>query len=375
MNKIKFSARSIAISIVLIVSIGCSNNPLTPTSAAPTSTPRPIVPTATVTPKPTSTNTPTITPTPTPIPNPLQIDIMRKQEYPGSDITIEKELPNGSNYKQYIVSYLSEGLKIDALLSVPLGKKPETGWPVIVFNHGFIPPDVYRTTERYVAYVAGFARSGYIVIKPDYRGHGDSEGDATGGYGSPAYTIDALNALASIKKYPDADPNRIGMWGHSMGGAITLRSMVISKDIKAGVIWGGVVASYADLLTKWRRPTPQARVTPTAIPETSGLARRWRATLTTEYGTPQENPEFWNSISAINYVSDVSGPIQLDHSTTDESVPYEFSVSLNQALIDAGKVVEFYTYEGDNHNIANNFGLAMSRSIKFFDKYVKGVED
>ena len=77
-----------------------------------------------------------------------------------------------------------------------------------------------------------------------------------GGYGSPDYTIDVLNALSSVKRYPDVDPERIGMWGHSMGGHITLRSMVTTKDIKAGVIWAGVVASYPDLMSRWRRPVP-----------------------------------------------------------------------------------------------------------------------
>ena len=97
-------------------------------------------------------------------------------------------------------------------------------------------------------YVDGFAHNGYIVFRADYRGHGSSEGEATGGYGSPAYTIDVLNALTAMKNYPGADPNRIGMWGHSMGGHITLRAMVTHGDIKAGVIWAGVVASYtADL--------------------------------------------------------------------------------------------------------------------------------
>jgi hypothetical protein len=54
-----------------------------------------------------------------------------------------------------------------------------------------------------------------------------------------------------MKRYPDADPDRIGMWGHSMGGYITLRSMVVSQDIKVGVIWAGVVARYPDLFTRW----------------------------------------------------------------------------------------------------------------------------
>ena len=159
---------------------------------------------------------------------------MREQVYPGSDLVIEQKLQPGANYQRYIASYLSEGLKQYGLLTVPNGNPATTGWPVIIFNHGYIPPEQYRTTERYVAYVDGFARNGYVVFRPDYRGHDKSEGEASGGYGSPAYTIDVLNALASVKRYTGVDPNRIGMWGHSMGGHITLRAMVVTQDIKAG---------------------------------------------------------------------------------------------------------------------------------------------
>jgi len=191
-----------------------------------------------------------------------------------------------------------------------------TGWRVIIFNHGYIPPDQYKTTERYVAYVDAIARSGYIVFKSDYRGHGDSEGFASGGYGSPAYTIDVLNALASMKHYPDADPNRIGMWGHSMGGQVTLRSMVVSQDIKAGVIWAGVVGSYNDLLSNLHQPSAQ-NSPPPSFPFG---ARRWRNDLTEEYGTPTENPDFWASISPNSYVADLSGPLQLHHDLADHEV-------------------------------------------------------
>ena len=163
---------------------------------------------------------------------------MRMTPYPGSDITIEQELARGANYRRYYASYLSQGLKIYALLTIPDGEQPATGWPAIVFNHGYIPPAQYRTTERYVAYVDWLARSGYIVFRIDYRGNDRSEGVASGAYGSPGYTVDVLNAVASLKRFPQANPNRIGMWGHSMGGFLTLRAMVISPDIKAGVIWG-----------------------------------------------------------------------------------------------------------------------------------------
>jgi dipeptidyl aminopeptidase/acylaminoacyl peptidase len=291
---------------------------------------------------------------------PLSIEYMRKQSYPGSEISIEQVLPSGNNYNQYIASYKSDGLKIYALLTIPQGVKPEEGWPVIIFNHGYIPPDQYRTTERYTSYVDAFASNGYIVFKPDYRGHGNSEGKAEGGYGSNAYTIDVLNAVGSLKKYKDADPRRIGMWGHSMGGHITLRSMVVSDDIKVGVIWAGVVGSYPDLLNNWRRQD--------VLPH---WHTSWRQTLIDQYGTPEENPRFWDSISANSYLENISGPIQLHHAKDDSHVPFVFSEKLYAQLKEADKLVELFSYEGDDHNLASSFDIAMRRSIDFFNEHLK----
>ncbi|MDX2005071.1 MAG: alpha/beta fold hydrolase [Meiothermus sp.] len=180
---------------------------------------------------------------------------LRQQSFPGSALTLEQTLNPGPNYRRYIASYRSDGLKIYGLLTVPTAARPRSGWPVVVFNHGYIPPGQYRTTERYVAYVDGFARSGYIVFKSDFRGHGRSEGQPSGAYWSEGYLTDVLNAVSTLAKYPAADPGRIGMWGHSMGGFLTLRAMVIDKRIKAGVIWAGMVAPYSDILNNWRRPT------------------------------------------------------------------------------------------------------------------------
>jgi dipeptidyl aminopeptidase/acylaminoacyl peptidase len=163
-----------------------------------------------------------------------------------------------------------------------------------------------------------------------------------------------------MKRYPDADPNRMGMWGHSMGGYITLRSLVITRDIKAAVIWGGVVAPYPDLFTRWN---PGGRLTRAA-------PGSWVDSLRQTYGSVEDNPEFWNSISANSYLSELNTPIQLHHSTTDEEVPVEFSQMLYEEMLQASQVVEFYTYEGDNHNISKSFSLAMQRTVEFFDRYL-----
>lgn len=293
--------------------------------------------------------------------HPLQIDGKRSREYPGGDIVIERVLDPGSNYSRYYVSYLSDGLKIYALMTIPNGEMPVAGWPAIIFNHGYIPPDIYRTTEKYIAYVDQIASSGYIVFKSDYRGHDRSEGAAGGAYSQDNYTVDVLNAVASVKRLPEADPDRIGMWGHSMGGFITLRAMVIARDIKVGVIWGGVVAPYPDLFTRWN---PGGRY---IAPGPGSFVYA----LEQEYGSVETNPEFWNSISANAYLRDLNGPIQLHHATTDEEVPLAFSEMLYTEMQEANQVVEFYTYEGDNHNISNNFTTAMGRTIEFFDRYLK----
>lgn len=307
---------------------------------------------------------PTATPTLEPTRHPMSIIALRQQDYPGSEITIESELERGANYRRYYASYLSQGLRIYALLTIPDGEMPANGWPGIVFNHGYIPPSVYRTTERYIAYVDHLARNGFVVFRIDYRGHDRSEGQATGAYGSPGYTHDVLNAVASLKSFPSVDPERIGMWGHSMGGFLTLRAMVISPDIKAGVIWAGVVASYPDLLERWRRPGVSSAPTPPP-----GV-RRWRDWVA-DNGLPEQNPEFWREVSSNSFVHEISGPVQLHHGAADESVPLVFSELLAGELQAAGKQVELYTYPGDNHNISNYFSTAMARTIEFFNTHLK----
>jgi dipeptidyl aminopeptidase/acylaminoacyl peptidase len=156
-----------------------------------------------------------------------------------------------------------------------------------------------------------------------------------------------------------------------MGGSITLRAMVVTDDIKAGVIWAGVVATYEEIFEarpRWvagrAAGTPGPDGTPAPGTDGAGLFA---------YGTFDENPDFWTAVDPISYLADLSGPVQIHHATGDQSVPVVFSENLYTRLREADQTAELYIYEGDNHNISANFGAAMQRSVAFFDQYVKGT--
>ena len=326
----------------------------------------------------TSTAAPTVAPAVSRLPNvaatpatlhPLTIAAMRIKIYPGSQMVIEQSLAANANYSRYVASYYSDGNNVFGLLTVPNGRMPQDGWPLILFNHGYIDPAIYRTTERYVAYQDAFARNGYVTFKSDYRGHGFSEGSTDietnqGGNRHAAYTSDVLNALSSLKLRTDVDADKIGMWGHSMGGQITLRAMVISNEVKAGSIWAGTVADYATMWDRWEDRTR-------ANPQWSSRIRNWRAELVADYGTPEENPAFWSSISPNAYVDDLSGAVLLQHATGDSIVPVAYSDIVNTEIEAVGGEVSYFRYIGDDHNLSANLSVALARDVTFFDAVLK----
>ncbi|CAM3506405.1 alpha/beta hydrolase family protein [Deinococcus frigens] len=275
---------------------------------------------------------------------PISIQALRAREYPGSTMGVVRNLNPGSNYSRQVISYQSDGLKIFALLTVPRGVVPKGGWPTIVFNHGYIPPNVYRTTERYVAYQDAFARAGYVTLKSDYRGHGDSEGTARGGYNDPGYTVDVLNAAASLKKDPRVNRGRMGVWGHSMGGQLSLRAMLVDPDLKAASLWAGVMASYDILATDWNPPSGEQQ------PTLDNLNRR-----------------YLRALSPNASLQELDGrPIQLHQGTADKDVPYSFQKDFADDLRAARQRFSAYKYPGDDHNLSGNLRLALDRSVAFF---------
>jgi uncharacterized protein len=289
--------------------------------------------------------------------HPMAIEALRQGDYPGGDFTLEETLPNGINYQRFVASYQSEGLKINGLLTVPLAPKSVNGYAAVVFVHGHIPPNQYSTVNSYPTYQAALARGGFVTFKPDLRGHAQSEGEPASAHFSEKYVIDTLNAIAYLKMYQDVDPDRIGYWGHSNGGEIGLRVVTVSKDVKAASFWAGVVGSYIDMFETYN--------------DQIGFLRRATSTnLVVENGLPSENTAFWNQLDPYSYLGEISIPIELQHGTNDSSVPIELSLSLKQALEQAGKEVIYFEYRGDDHNIGSNSEIAWQRSIDFFKEHL-----
>lgn len=286
--------------------------------------------------------------------SPLFIESLRKREYPGENFIIEKKLADKKNYNQFIASYLSEGLKIYGLLTVPINHKSDEKYPAIVFVHGYIPPKKYSTINSYPTYQAVLARSGFVTFKPDLRGHGQSEGEPVSAHYSEKYVVDIMYAISSLKKNKYVDPLRIGYWGHSNGGEIGLRIVVISNDIKAASFWAGVVGSYEDMWETYNYKIPflKDRANP----------------LIEKHGLPGKNPDFWQKIDPYFYLHDITAPIEIQHGVKDKSVPIELSLHLKNELEKIGKGVDYYEYANDNHNISINSEIAWKRTVDFFNK-------
>lgn len=292
----------------------------------------------------------------------MTIPYLRQRQYESSIVDLQLASVN-SNYTSYLTSYKSDGLKINAQLTKPSGNMPEEGWPAIIFVHGYIPPENYQTLANYSSHVDYLAGSGFVVFKIDLRGHGDSEGEPGGSYYSADYIIDVLNARAALQNSDIVDPNKIGMWGHSMAGNVLFRALVASPDIPAVAIWAGAVYTYEDLQEYGISDNSYQP------PESSTNRQRKRQELFDTHGRFSTDSPFWKQVVATNYLRDIKGAIQINHAIDDPVVSIEYSRNLMKILNKTEVAHELNEYQSGGHNIAgDSFNLAMQKTVEFFKK-------
>ena len=153
------------------------------------------------------------------------IEQLRQRQFTGGEITIEETLGKESNYTSFIFSYPSDSLKIYGMMNIPDGDPPAGGFPLVLLNHGYFNQSSFSSGDGTHGMADILAANGYLTLASDYRGFGKSENDDQGSRGHrPEYAIDVLNLIASIPTIDKASPEKIGIWGHSMGGEVALRA-------------------------------------------------------------------------------------------------------------------------------------------------------
>ncbi len=295
---------------------------------------------------------------------PFSLETLEHRDYEPQKINVEHTVSDSGDFKSYVISYDSDGLKQFALLDIPNIKTPANGFPVIIVNHGYIDPSAYNTVSSYQGITNYFASHGFLVVKPDYRGNANSQLEDNSPTKRFEYPIDVMNLVVSIENITEANPNNIFLWGHSMGGEVTLKTLEAlgakeNTNVKAAVLWAPVTDS-----AKWFAKDHIA-----ALPEFNSENRF--AEMFGILGTPEQNPNVWKTLSPLSYLKDIKIPILLQHGTSDPTVPYAWSLELENLLKQNNKQVTFISYPNNDHNLSQNFNQAAQADIDFFQSLVK----
>ena len=329
----------------------------------------------------TMTPLPTDTPTPTPITTydlifPYTIQGLREHTYQSGPITVLSTLKATDEYTSYLISYLSDGLAITGIMQIPAGEGP---FPVIVMNHGYADRDTYVSGDGTNRAAEFLVKRGYITLASDYRSWGGSEVGPS--LFHTGLVVDVINLMDAIPSIPQADPQQIGMWGHSMGGGITTKILASDPRVRAAVLYAPNSADDADLIARWGYGCI-GEIPATELLETCNPAEVIPIDLSQElihaYEEAAGDPSILQQVAPIHHLDVVNAPVQIHIGTADGdtlgSTPPEWSYKLNQALVDAGKDVELFRYEGERHSfIGDQWLLFMTRAVYFLDKNVRNI--
>ncbi|MBI5958815.1 MAG: alpha/beta fold hydrolase [Chloroflexi bacterium] len=297
----------------------------------------------------------TITPPPDPYTG-LGIDDLTARFYGRGELIIDQILDTSLGFTRYLISYPSDDLTIYGFMNVPPGDGP---FPVIIALHGYIDPAVYDTLDYTTHYADDFTRAGYLVLHPNLRGYWPSDGGPN--LFRVGMAVDVLNLIGIVQQtgglpgaLQQADPHSIGLWGHSMGGGISLRVLTVSPDVKAAVLYGAMSGDERQNFAKIQEWSGGTRgLDEVAVPD-SALLR----------------------ISPIYFLDQIQAAVSIHHGESDELVPLQWSVDLCAQLTLLNQPVGCFTYSGQPHTFyGEGDQLFIERTVAFFDTHLKEKSD
>ncbi len=350
-------------------------------------------PTQTASPPPASTASPSPVPTATQTYEqaifPYTIEGLRQHDYQSGEVTVLGVIEETKDFTSYLIEYPSDGLNIRGVMQIPTRGAPP--YPVIVMNHGWFSRTAYRSGDG-TARAAEFLNiHGYLTLSSDYRSWGTSDTGPSIFYSGLA--VDVVNLLLAIPSIPQADAGRVGLWGHSMGGAVTMKVLTIiggrvvpsgseeriETTVRAAVLYSTVSADQADVLERWglgcygdvldgefRTDCNSSDVVPLDLP----------VELLNAYFHVADDTEMLKSVSPIYHLDVVDIPVQIHYGEWDgeelSGTPPEWSIKLFEALQEAGKPVKLIEYKEQRHSFINEAWYQfMEAVVKFFDENVK----
>ncbi len=241
------------------------------------------------------------------------------------------ELINKDNFSsfQFLEIPNEQGQKLSAWMLKPNNFSVDKKYPVLMYVYG--GPGSQEVNNAYEglnnAWFQLLAQKGIIVFCVDGRGTGFKGSDfkKVTYKNLGKYEIEDQIFMAKwLQKQPFVDAQRIGMFGWSFGGYMTLLALTKGADtFKMGI-------SVAPV-TNWR----------------------FYDTIYTErfLQTPQENPQGYDDNSPINFANNLKGKLLMIHGTADDNVHFQNSVAMSEALIQADKPFEQAYYPDKNHGI------------------------
>jgi pimeloyl-ACP methyl ester carboxylesterase len=188
--------------------------------------------------------------------------------------------------------------------------------PLILICHGFIGNRI-GVNRLFVNAARKFAKSGYIVVRFDYAGCGESEGEyGEGGLDSLISQTRTVLDYALESDYVDL--SRVTLLGHSLGGAVALLTAARDRRIKSLILWSAVAHPFNDIVRIVGRSTYDDSVR-------NGSADHMGYAL---------KPVFFESLASHQPFAEAghfSGDVFLVHGTSDDVIPPDYA-SLYQKL-------------------------------------------